>query len=60
MLDALESVASLLTPAPAVLDLDPVEAEFADLVAAWDHVRLSIPALPHLEEAAALAAATRR
>jgi len=57
VLDELESVASLLTPAPAALELDPVEDEFADLVAAWDHVRLSNPALPHLEEAAALAAA---
>lgn len=56
VLDELEAVASLLTPAPPALELDPAEAEFADLVAAWDHVRLSNPALPHLEEAAALAA----
>ncbi|MCB0909672.1 MAG: phosphotransferase [Nocardioidaceae bacterium] len=57
VLDELESVADLLTPAPSALDLEPVEHEFADLVAAWDHVRTSHPALPHLEEAAALAAA---
>lgn len=59
VLDELESMAEALTPAPTDLALDPVEEEFADLVAAWDQVRASRPDLPHLDEAAALAAAHR-
>ena len=55
-LDALETVADLLTPAPADLDLEPLEVEFEPFPAFWDHVRATRPALPHLEEAAALAA----
>jgi hypothetical protein len=55
-LDALEAVADLLTPAPAVLDLEPLAVEFAPFPAFWDHVRATRPGLPHLEEAAALAA----
>jgi hypothetical protein len=55
-LDALETVAELLTPAPAGLGLEPLEVEFGPFPAFWDHVRATRPALPHLEEAAALAA----
>lgn len=54
-LDALETVAALLTPAPADLDLVPLAVEFATFPAFWDHVRTTRPGLPHLEEAAALA-----
>jgi hypothetical protein len=54
-LDALETVADLLTPAPADLDLVPLAVEFATFPAFWDHVRTTRPGLPHLEEAAALA-----
>ena len=55
-LDALETVAEQLTPAPDVLELDPFGDEFGEMVAFWDHVRAVSPDLPHLEEAAALAA----
>jgi aminoglycoside phosphotransferase (APT) family kinase protein len=55
-LDALETVAEHLTPAPDVLELDPFGDEFGEMVAFWDHVRTVSPDLPHLEEAAALAA----
>lgn len=55
-LDACETVADELTPAPEGMALDPFAAEFASFLDAWDHVRTTQPALPHLEEAAALAA----
>ena len=54
-LDALESVADLLTPGPPDLDLDPISDEMATWPAFWDHVNASRD-LPHGEEAAALAA----
>lgn len=55
-LDACETVAAELTPPPAGLELDTFADEFASFVTSWDHVRTTQPALPHLEEAAALAA----
>ena len=55
-LDAVETMAADLTPAPEGLDLDTFEEEFGGLVAHWDHVRTTQPGLPHLEEAAELAA----
>ena len=55
-LDVLEEVAGALTPAPAELGLDAFADELADWPAYWDHVRATRPDLPHLEEAAALAA----
>jgi hypothetical protein len=55
-LDALEVVAERLTPAPEELELDTFAEEFAEVGAHWDHVRATRPDLPHLEEAAALAA----
>jgi hypothetical protein len=55
-LDAVEAMAADLTPAPEGLDLDTFEDDFGGLVAHWDHVRTTQPGLPHLEEAAGLAA----
>lgn len=55
-LDALEVIADQLTPPPAGLDLDTVEDDFLDMVAMWDHIKATRPDLPHLDEAAALAA----
>ena len=55
-LDALEVVAAELTPPPAGLHLDTFADEFGGVVGYWDHVRTTQPGLPHLEEAAALAA----
>ena len=55
-LDALETVADLLTPVPDRLHLDPIADEFAAWPAYWDHVRATRD-LPHADEAAALAAA---
>ena len=57
-LDVCEKVAATLTPAPPGLGLDAFADEFADWPACWDHVRATRPDLPHLEEAAALAAAS--
>ena len=54
MLDALEVVAAELTPSP--VPLDSFEAEFSDWPAYWDDVRTLHPDLPHVDEAAALAA----
>lgn len=54
-LDALETVADRLTPAPEDLTLDPAAAEFAPFLSHWDHVRATQPDLPHLAEAIALA-----
>jgi hypothetical protein len=56
VLDALEVVADRLTPVPEALALDDFATEFGPDVAAWDHVRSTRPDLPHLEDAAALAA----
>ncbi|MBD8870032.1 phosphotransferase [Nocardioides donggukensis] len=55
-LDALETVADRLTPPPAALELDSFAEEFGELVGHWDHVRAALPDLPHLADAAALAA----
>ena len=55
-LDALEVVARELTPAPDGLHLDTFAEELADWPAYWDHVAATRPDLPHLAEAAALAA----
>ncbi len=55
-LDALETVAEQLTPAPEGMELDPFSDEFGEMVSHWDHVRKVTPDLPHLEDAAALAA----
>lgn len=59
-LDALETAAALLTPPPAGLELATVAADLGPFAAAWDHVRDTRPGLPHLEEAADLAAAFAR
>jgi aminoglycoside phosphotransferase (APT) family kinase protein len=53
-LDALETVADLLTPVPGGLHLDPIADDFADWPAFWDQVRATRN-LPHADEAAALA-----
>ena len=55
-LDALETVVERLTPAPEGMELDPFSDEFGEMVSHWDHVRTVSPDLPHLDEAAALAA----
>lgn len=55
-LDLMEQVADELTPPPEGLDLVSFGEEFGEVVGYWDHVRATQPALPHLEEAAALAA----
>lgn len=55
-LDALEVVAAALTPPPDGLRLDPFAHDMAELVGHWDHVRTTQPGLPHLADAAALAA----
>ena len=54
-LDALESLADLLTPCPPGLGLDPITDEMATWPAFWDHVNATRD-LPHGDEAAALAA----
>ena len=56
-LDLLETCADLLTPAPAALATDTAVEEFAGWPGRWEAVRLASPDLPHLDEAAALAAA---
>ena len=38
------------------MELDPFSDEFGEMVSHWDHVRKVSPDLPHLEDAAALAA----
>jgi hypothetical protein len=55
-LDAIGEVAATLTPPPARLGLDSFAAEFGAVPGYWDHVRTTQPGLPHLEEAATLAA----
>lgn len=52
----LDTVASTLTPPPPELGLVDFGTEFADFPGYWDHVRATRPRLPHLEEAAGLAA----
>jgi aminoglycoside phosphotransferase (APT) family kinase protein len=54
-LDALETLADLLTPCPPDLGLDPITEEMATWPAFWDHVNATRD-LPHGDEAAALAA----
>jgi aminoglycoside phosphotransferase (APT) family kinase protein len=55
-LDALEVVAHELTPVPEGLHLDRFADEMASWPAFWDHVARTRPGLPHLADAAALAA----
>ena len=45
-LDALETVAERLTPAPEGMELDPFSDEFGEMVSHWDHVRTVTPDLP--------------
>ncbi|MCD4526275.1 phosphotransferase [Nocardioides sp. cx-173] len=52
----LARTAEVLTPAPGPLSHERFEVEFAEFPGFWDHVRTTRPDLPHLEEAAALAA----
>lgn len=56
VLDTLEVVADALTPAPVDMHLDTFAQEFGDILSGWDHVRATRPGLPHLDEAAELAA----
>jgi Phosphotransferase enzyme family len=56
VLDALELVAAELTPAPDVLHLDTFADEFAAWPAYWEHSAAIRPELPHLADAAQLAA----
>lgn len=53
-LDTLEVLAERLTPPP--LKLGSFADEFAECLTGWDHVRRVAPDLPHLEDAAGLAA----
>jgi len=55
-LDALEVVARELTPVPEGLRLDMFADELGEWPAFWDHVAENRPDLPHVGEAAALAA----
>ena len=55
-LDLLELVADVLTPAPVALATDTLPAEVGPFAELWEHVRVTRPALAHLNEAAALAA----
>ncbi|MEO6266837.1 MAG: hypothetical protein ABIO66_09565 [Nocardioidaceae bacterium] len=55
-LDALEIVASELTPAPDGLALDSFADEFASWPTYWDYAAGVRPDLPHLADAASLAA----
>lgn len=55
-LDAVAAMAPALTPAPERMALDSFAEEFGELTGHWDHVRATRPDLPHLEEAADLAA----
>jgi Phosphotransferase enzyme family len=54
--DMLVAAAPLLTPPPAGLELPHASEEFAPWPAFWNDLRDSRPDLPHLDEAAALAA----
>jgi aminoglycoside phosphotransferase (APT) family kinase protein len=53
-LDTLEVLADQLTPPP--MSLSSFADDFAECLTGWDHVRRVAPDLPHLEDAAALAA----
>ena len=56
-LDLLEETAGVLTPPPGELvGLADFASDLAEWPGCWDHVRATRPELPHLEEAAALAA----
>ena len=55
-LDMLIAAAPVLTPPPAELDLPAASEEMAGWPAYWDSVRVARPGLPHVDEAAALAA----
>jgi aminoglycoside phosphotransferase (APT) family kinase protein len=55
-LAAVEQMSRDLTPAPAHLELATFAEEFQSFVEGWTHLRETRPRLPHLEEAAALAA----
>lgn len=52
---ALVTLAEALTPAPG-LGVTDFATAYADWPSCWDHVRTAQPSLPHLEDAAALAA----
>jgi Phosphotransferase enzyme family len=56
VLDALEVIADVLTPPPASLALETIATEFADFPGYWDRLRTTRADLPHLDDAAALAA----
>lgn len=56
VLDTVEQMTRLLTPAPSGLALASIEEELSGFVDAWEHLRTTRPDLPHLEEAADLAA----
>jgi aminoglycoside phosphotransferase (APT) family kinase protein len=55
-LDMLTAAVAVLTPPPADLALPHAAEELAEWPAYWDHLRSTRPGLPHLEEAADLAA----
>ncbi len=55
-LDAVEQMATDLTPGPETLALGTFADEFGGFVSAWEHVAATRPHLPHLEDAAQLAA----
>jgi hypothetical protein len=56
-LDTLEVLADALDPVPDGMDLHPITEDLPALVTGWEHVRRTHAGWPHLEEAAALAAA---
>lgn len=55
-LDALETVADVLTPAPPGLRLPPFLDEFDEMLTAWERLLAEDPPAPYAEEAAALVA----
>jgi aminoglycoside phosphotransferase (APT) family kinase protein len=55
-LDTLTAAVPLLTPPPTGLDLPHAAEELAGWPSHWDQLRTTRPDLPHLDEAAALAA----
>lgn len=55
VVDAVEAMTPLLTPAPPSLELDPVADELGGFVDCWEHVRATRPGLGHVDEAAGLA-----
>lgn len=56
VLDTLETVVDLLTPPPPGMSLESFADDFAGFPGYWDDVRRLRPGLPHLDQAAALAA----